>query len=58
MEEEVTEIQGHRVWVSITPEGEAAIGRIAIWAAGAPITASLISRNLTMTGWGGGLVLS
>ncbi|MDV2980534.1 UNVERIFIED_CONTAM: hypothetical protein Q9R71_25480 [Actinomycetes bacterium ARC8] len=27
------EVQGHRAWVGTTPEGEAAIGRIAIWAA-------------------------
>jgi hypothetical protein len=28
-----TEIQGHRAYVGATPKGEAAIGRIAIWAA-------------------------
>lgn len=31
--EEETEVQGHRLWVGTTPEGEAAVGRIAIWAA-------------------------
>ncbi len=30
---ESMEIQGHRAYVGTTPEGEAAIGRIAIWAA-------------------------
>ncbi len=33
MEDETTELQGHRVWIGTSPEGEAAIGRIAIWAA-------------------------
>ncbi len=32
MEEDAEEL-GHRRWVGITPEGEAAVGRIAIWAA-------------------------
>lgn len=31
--EEDAEVQGHRLWVGTTPEGEAAVGRIAIWAA-------------------------
>ena len=31
--DEGTEVQGHRRWVGTTSEGEAAIGRIAIWAA-------------------------
>ncbi|TNB69740.1 hypothetical protein FHJ30_17475 [Arthrobacter sp. BB-1] len=31
--EEDTEVQGHRAYVGTTSEGEAAIGRIAIWAA-------------------------
>lgn len=31
--EEDAEVLGHRRWVGITPEGEAAVGRIAIWAA-------------------------
>lgn len=31
--EEDTEVQGHRIWVGTTSEGEAAIDRIAIWAA-------------------------
>ena len=31
--DEAVEIQGHRRWVGTTSEGEAAIGRIAIWAA-------------------------
>ena len=29
----MTEIQGHRAYVGTTSEGEAAVGRIAIWAA-------------------------
>lgn len=32
-EAEVTEIQGHRTYTGMTSEGEAAVGRIAIWAA-------------------------
>ena len=32
-EPEVTEIQGHRTYTGMTSEGEAAVGRIAIWAA-------------------------
>lgn len=31
--EEDAEVQGHRLWVGTTSEGEAAVGRIAIWAA-------------------------
>ncbi|MBT8162612.1 MULTISPECIES: hypothetical protein [Arthrobacter] len=31
--EEDAEVQGHRLWVGMTSEGEAAVGRIAIWAA-------------------------
>jgi hypothetical protein len=31
--EEDAEVQGHRRWVGTTSEGEAAVGRIAIWAA-------------------------
>ena len=31
--EEDAEVQGHRLWVGTTSEGEAALGRIAIWAA-------------------------
>lgn len=32
-EPEVSEIQGHRTYTGMTSEGEAAVGRIAIWAA-------------------------
>lgn len=32
-ESEVTELQGHRTYTGMTSEGEAAVGRIAIWAA-------------------------
>ena len=32
-ETEMTEVQGHRAYIGMTSEGEAAVGRIAIWAA-------------------------
>ncbi|MHA7218293.1 hypothetical protein ACX80L_05320 [Arthrobacter sp. MDT1-48-3] len=32
-EEEATVVQGHRTWTGMPAEGEAAVGRIAIWAA-------------------------
>lgn len=47
--EDDTEVQGHRLWTGTTPEGEAAVGRIAIWAASvedslAELCVSLINR--------------
>lgn len=47
--EEDAEVQGHRLWVGTTPEGEAAVGRIAIWPASvednlAELCVSLINR--------------
>ncbi|MHA7177955.1 hypothetical protein ACX80D_15020 [Arthrobacter sp. Sr24] len=47
--EDDTEVQGHRLWVGMTSEGEAAVGRIALWAASveenlADLCASLINH--------------